>query len=465
MEIEGRGPDCERNEFLTQKLVLLSALSRFNVPGDGDEFFGSEFIFKDRKTTTTGLGVKPSRANFVDFNCLREILLRNAHTILSSTEIGWTARDTCSKLCTSCSPAAKSQAAKLKTIICSPQGYEGATVGPQIKQQTMKISRRTFLGSTAIGVLSTSSFGKEPGNEAPAEAKGGEAPLIVSTWPFGKPANEAALKVLDKGGSILDAVEQGIWVPESDPSNLFVGLSGKPNAAGVVQLDACIMSGPGHRGGSVAALEGIKHPISAARLIMEKTVHVMLVGEGARMFALENGLEAIEVNSRERYQNWQKSRAKQNGKPVTAAKPGHDTIALLVLGKDGNIAGGCSTSGLADKLPGRVGDSPILGSGLYVDNEVGAAGATGVGENVMRYCGSFLVVEYMRQGLHPQAACRETIRRIARQDPKGLDLSINFIALDKRGRYGAAGVSKDFEFAVTTLSFNRVLPGAGVENR
>jgi isoaspartyl peptidase/L-asparaginase-like protein (Ntn-hydrolase superfamily) len=326
----------------------------------------------------------------------------------------------------------------------------------------MKISRRTFLGRTAIGVLGTSLV-KETGSEAAEKTKGGEVPLIVSTWPFGKPANEAALKVLDKGGSILDAVEQGIWVPESDPGNLYVGLSGKPNAAGVVQLDACIMSGPGHRGGSVAALEGIKHPISAARLVMEKTVHVMLVGEGAKMFALENGLEAVEPDSRERYEQWQKSRGKQQTKAVAPAKPGHDTIALLVLGKDGNIAGGCSTSGLAGKLPGRVGDSPILGSGLYVDNEVGAAGATGVGENVMRYCGSFMVVEYMRQGLSPQAACQETIRRIARQDPKGLDLSINFIALDRRGRYGAAGVSKDFEFAVTTPGFSRVLPGAGVD--
>jgi len=328
----------------------------------------------------------------------------------------------------------------------------------------MKISRRTFLGRTAVGVLGTSALDNVFAAEPLGETKGGEAPLIVSTWPFGKPANEAALKVLDKGGSILDAVEKGIWVPESDPGNLYVGLSGKPNAAGVVQLDACIMSGPGHRGGSVAALEGIKHPISAARLVMEKTVHVMLVGEGARMFALENGLEAIEVNAREHYESWQKNR-KQQTKSVTPVKPGHDTIALLVLGKDGNIAGGCSTSGLADKLPGRVGDSPILGSGLYVDNEVGAAGATGVGENVMRYCGSFMVVEYMRQGLHPQAACQETIRRIARQDPKGLDLSINFIALDKRGRYGAAGVSKDFEFAVTTASFSRVMPGASVESR
>jgi isoaspartyl peptidase/L-asparaginase-like protein (Ntn-hydrolase superfamily) len=324
----------------------------------------------------------------------------------------------------------------------------------------MNISRRKFLDRTAVGLLAGSRLLETQG----AEAKQGELPLIVSTWSFGKPANEAALKVLANGGSNLDAVEQGIWVPESDPSNLYVGLSGKPNAAGVVQLDACIMSGPGHRAGSVAALEGIKHPISAARLVMEKTVHVMLVGEGARMFALENGLEAVELNSPQRNQAWQRGHPPKQSKARPGGSQNHDTIALLVAGKDGNIAGGCSTSGLADKLPGRVGDSPIIGSGLYVDNEVGAAGATGTGENVLRYCGSFMVVEYMRQGLHPEAACQETIRRIARQDPRGLNLDINFIALDKRGRYGAAGVSKDFVFAITTPGNSRVLPGATVKS-
>jgi len=324
--------------------------------------------------------------------------------------------------------------------------------------ERMSITRREFLDRTAVGLLSGSALLEAHG----AEEKTGELPLIVSTWSFGKPANDAALKILAKGGSNLDAVEQGIWVPESDPTNLYVGLSGKPNAAGVVQLDACIMSGPGHRAGSVAALEGIKHPISAARLVMEKTVHVMLVGEGARMFALEHGLESVEVNSRERNEAWHKRHSNAGGNSSPGGSKNHDTIALLVAGKDGNIAGGCSTSGLSDKLPGRVGDSPIIGSGLYVDNEVGAAGATGTGENVLRYCGSFMVVEYMRQGLPPEAACQETIRRIARQDPKGLNLDINFIALDKHGRYGAAGVSKDFVFAITTPNTSRVLPGAGV---
>ena len=326
----------------------------------------------------------------------------------------------------------------------------------------MNVSRRRFLGHSALGLLGGAAMPSVYGADA-VVGSNGEAPLVVSTWPFGKPANDTALKALVEGGSILDAVEKGIQFTETDPAVTSVGLKGKPNAAGVVQLDACIMSGPGHRAGSVAALEGIRHPISAARLVMEKTPHVMLVGEGARMFALEQGLEHVEMNSQEAYEKWQHRLPSQPARPAEQKKGNHDTIALLVLGTDLTLAGGCSTSGLAGKLPGRVGDSPIIGSGLYVDNDVGAAGATGVGENVMRYCGSFLVVEFMRQGLHPQAACEQTIRRIARQDPKGTNLSINFVALDKRGRYGAAGTDKEFRFSVATGKSSQVLPALLVD--
>ncbi len=317
------------------------------------------------------------------------------------------------------------------------------------------MTRRNFLNQTALGVLTatTASIGRS----AEPNATKGEMPLIVSTWGFGKAANEAALKVLLGHGSLLDAVEQGIWVTESAGDG-SVGLSGGSNAAGVVQLDACIMNGPDHKAGSVAGLEGIRHPISAARRVMEKTRHVMLVGEGARMFALEEGLESVEVNSRERYEQWQKQRAAARAKPAEKKPEGHDTLALLVLGADGNIAGGCSTSGLGGKLPGRVGDSPILGSGLYVDNEVGAAGATGLGENVMRYCSAFLIVEFMRQGMAPHEACMEAIRRTIKAEPKGANLSINFVALDKKGRYGAAGTDRGFAYSVTTPSSSRVLP-------
>jgi isoaspartyl peptidase/L-asparaginase-like protein (Ntn-hydrolase superfamily) len=328
----------------------------------------------------------------------------------------------------------------------------------------MSLSRRKFMNRTAVGLLGATTF--SAGCRTASPIKKGEAPLIISTWPFGKASNDRALTVLLGGGSLLDAVERGIWVTESDATNPSVGLSGTPNAAGVVQLDACIMLGPGHKAGSVAGLEGIKHPISAARRVMEKTKHVMLVGEGARMFALEQGLESVETNSREKYDNWQKQRAEARSSSPGKSPGNHDTIALLVLGTDGNIAGGCSTSGLGGKLPGRVGDSPIIGSGLYVDNEVGAAGATGLGENVMRYCASFLAVELMRQGLHPAEACLETVRRIVKAEQKGTGLSINLVALDKHGRFGAAGTDANFQYSVTIPGSSRVLanPTAAVFN-
>jgi len=283
-----------------------------------------------------------------------------------------------------------------------------------------------------------------------------ERPLIVSTWPFGKPSNERALKVFKAGGSPLDAVEKGINLAEDDLKNASVGAGGIPNAAGVVQLDACIMDGPTHKAGSVAALEGVAHAVSVARRVMEKTRHVMLVGAGARAFALEQGFREENLLTDEQKRKWEQWRAKQ------PASKGHDTIALLALGLNGVIAGGCSTSGLGYKLPGRVGDSPIIGSGLYLDNDVGAAGATGIGENVMRFCGSFMVVEFMRSGMHPTEACAETIRRIMRKNPAGVDLAINFIALNKDGEYGAAGTGQGFEFAATSTSFSKVIRSPGI---
>lgn len=348
-----------------------------------------------------------------------------------------------------------------------PRVFPCATIDTiKTKDTSSGLRRREFLALTALALTGAANVAAALGADNNTKSDG-ELPIIVSTWGFGKPANEAALKVLLGGGTILDAVEQGIRVTESDAGNSSVGLGGTPNAAGVVQLDACIMCGPGHTAGSVAALEGIRHPISAARRVMENTPHVLLVGEGARMFALEQGLESVEVNAAERYEAWRKKPAKEKapGKVAGPQPENHDTIALLVLSADGNLAGGCSTSGMGRKLPGRVGDSPIIGSGLYVDNEVGAAGATGMGENVMRYCGSFMVVEYMRQGLHPQEACVETIRRIARKEPAGRKLNISFVALDKQGRYGAATSQSDFPYAVTTKGSSRVLTATGNGDR
>lgn len=321
-------------------------------------------------------------------------------------------------------------------------------------------NRRSFLKNSAL--IPAVAAALSPSTQAAERVKSehrhktSERPLIISTWPFGKPSNERAREILLAGGSPLDAVEKGINLAEEDLANNSVGVGGLPNAAGVVQLDACIMDGPTHKAGSVGALEGIANPISVARRVMEKTKHVMLVGAGAREFALQQGFPSRDLLTASSRQAWEQWKAKQK------SEQGHDTIALLCLGTDGTIAGGCSTSGLAYKLPGRVGDSPIIGSGLYVDNEVGGAGATGVGENVLRFCSTFMIVELMRQGAHPTEACIEAIKRAMRKHPAGTDLFINFIALNKKGQYGAAGTGQGFEFAVAGSTFSKVLRSPGV---
>ena len=311
--------------------------------------------------------------------------------------------------------------------------------------------------STCLASLLLAACATAPLENAPPPAQ----PLAIATWPFGKTANEHALAMLNEGGSRLDAVEAGIREIERLSSDGSVGLGGRPNAAGYPQLDACIMDGPDHRAGSVAGLEGIVHPISAARAVMEESSHVMLVGEGARWFALEHGVESIDTAAYDgRKEAWA-----AGARDDDLDRDGHDTIALLLLDAEGHIAGGCSTSGAGGKLPGRVGDSPILGAGLYVDEEVGAAGATGIGENVMRYCATFLIVESMRQGMDPQSACEEAVHRIARLDPRGYELDVCFIALDKQGRYGAAASNQRFPFAVATNGVSELLHVEQVEAR
>lgn len=286
----------------------------------------------------------------------------------------------------------------------------------------------------------------------------GRLPCFVSTWSFGRAANERAMSALQSGADVLDALEQGIRLTEADANNASVGLGGTPNANGVVQLDACIMDGRGHRAGSVAALEGMLHPISVARLVMDKSRHVMLVGEGAHEFAVEHGAEQVELLTKDREQAWRRWQAER--KAPAASADNHDTIAMVGVDAQGNVVGGCSTSGMGYKLAGRVGDSPILGSGLYVDNEVGGAGATGVGENVMRYCGSFMIVEAMRHGMSPQQACEAAIRRIDRIDPQSLsELHINFVAVNRQGQVGAAGTDRGFEMAVSRKGRHLVVPG------
>ena len=308
----------------------------------------------------------------------------------------------------------------------------------------MHLDRRQFASSlgtlAAASLLSRSSLANENGG----------SPLFVATWNFGLASCQRSLEVLKSTGSLLDAIEQGIRVAEADTKVDSVGVGGAPNAKGVVQLDACFMDGMTHQAGSVAALENYPHPISVARRVMEKTKHVLLVGAGAAEFAESQGFKRQELltsEQKKKWEDWSKTQVELRAKTA----PNHDTIALVGMDTSGNIAGGCSTSGLAYKLAGRVGDSPILGSGLFADGEVGAAGATGIGENVMRYCGSFLIVELMRTGMDPTSACRATIERIARQERKApADLHINFLAIDKQGRWGAAGTDVGYEIAVVT---------------
>jgi N4-(beta-N-acetylglucosaminyl)-L-asparaginase len=286
--------------------------------------------------------------------------------------------------------------------------------------------------------------------------EGTDYPLVISTWDFGLTANAEAWKLLSSGGSALDAVEQGIRVIESDADNMSVGIGGLPDRDGIVTLDACIMDDKG-RAGSVTFLRDIVHPISVARLVMEKTPHVMLSGDGALQFALENGFTRQNLLTDKAKKAWEEWKVKSHYQPVINIE-NHDTVGLLAMDKDGNISGGCSTSGLAFKMHGRVGDSPIIGAGLFVDNEIGAAVATGLGELVMRTLSAFLVVELMRKGSTPQQACQEAIQRIVNKNPDFKDFQVGLIAVNKSGQTGAFALQTGFRYAFHDVNINEVKP-------
>ncbi|PZP49948.1 MAG: glycosylasparaginase [Pseudopedobacter saltans] len=328
------------------------------------------------------------------------------------------------------------------------------------------LQRRKFLqlGSLGFGSLFAN-------NIFAAGGKTGKKPLVISTWDAGLAANKDAWQILRSGGRAFDAVEKGVMVTESS-INCCVGLGGNPDRDGIVTLDACIMDEFGNAGG-VLALERIKHPIAVARRVLEKTPHVYLVGDGAQMFAVEQGFplepQKLSDEAEKEYKKWlQKSEykpqinieQKQGGlqKGQVAAVPNrlsngafnHDTIGMIAIDANGNLSGSCTTSGMAFKMRGRVGDSPIIGAGLYVDNEVGAAVSTGLGEEVIKVCGTHLVVELMRQGYSPENACKEAVRRIVKHngEQKSKDIQVGFLALNKKGEYGAYCIQSGFSFAV-----------------
>lgn len=319
-------------------------------------------------------------------------------------------------------------------------------------------NRRDFIKVSALASMGAlvSSFKTDASKQIP---KSKRKPVVVSTWNFGIQANAAAWEVLRQGGKALDAVEAGVKIPEGDPNERSVGLGGRPDRDGRVTLDACIMDEKGNIG-SVACLEHIVHPISVARAVMEKTPHVMLSGEGALEFALQQGFTKENLLTEASEKEWKEWLKTSQYQPKINIE-NHDTIGMIALDEAGNLSGACTTSGMAFKMHGRIGDSPIIGAGLYVDNEVGAATATGHGEEVIRTVGSFLVVELMRQGRSPQKACEEAVKRIVKftqlRNKKLEDIQVGFIALNKQGETGAFCIHSGFNYAVCDKTGNTLI--------
>lgn len=331
-------------------------------------------------------------------------------------------------------------------------------------------NRRKFISQASMGSviamtgLASGCEAKEkpaPENNHVSENKG-SYPVVVSTWEFGTVANAEAMKVLSKGGNALDAVEQGVRIIEADPSNSSVGIGGLPDREGIVTLDACIM-GPDGRCGSVCALEDILHPVTVARMIMERTPHVILVGEGAQLFALSQGMEKKSLLTPKAIEKWKEWKVESKYQPIINVE-NHDTIGMLAIDQNGDIAGACTTSGLAFKMRGRVGDSPIIGSGLFIDNEIGGATATGLGESILRTCSSFLVVELMRHGMSPSEACKSTVERIIKLHPEYKDFQVGLIAVNKAGQVGGYSIHEGFSFAKSTQeNTEEIFPGYKVK--
>lgn len=311
-------------------------------------------------------------------------------------------------------------------------------------------NRRKFIQQLSLGAaaLSLSSCAES------SEDFQHNGPLTISTWNNVK-ANASSMEILNSGGSALDAVEAGAREPEADPNDQSVGYGGRPDRDGFVTLDACIMN-PAGGCGSVTFLEGIKHPISVARMVMEKSPHIMLSGTGAQQFALENGFELENLLTDKSKAEWEKWIIEKEYAPVINIE-NHDTIGILALDGIGDISGACTTSGAAYKMRGRVGDSPLIGAGLFVDNEIGAATATGLGEAVIRVCGSHLVVELMRQGNSPQKACEMAVERVVSKNPNYKELQVGFIAMNKRGQYGGYCIQPGFQYLVSDADGDRLI--------
>lgn len=320
------------------------------------------------------------------------------------------------------------------------------------------MSRRKFLknlglASAGLAFKPITSTAQAAANALPLE----DSPLVISTWIHGMQANAGAWEVLLDGGNALDAVQKGVAITENDLNNRSVGLGGRPDRDGHVTLDACIMDHDS-RCGSVAFLEDIIHPIDVARAIMDKTPHVMLVGEGAQKWALENGFSKVTFDVpvppvQKEYEEWLIKSEYKTGVNVE----NHDTIGMLALDASGRIAGACTTSGMAYKIRGRVGDSPIIGAGLFIDGDIGGATATGVGEAIIRTAGCSSVVEAMRRGASPEEACYDIVQRILKKHPGANGMQVGFLALNTAGEYGGYSVYNGFNYALRTKYRNEMV--------
>ncbi|MEP6750911.1 MAG: N(4)-(beta-N-acetylglucosaminyl)-L-asparaginase [Bacteroidota bacterium] len=335
-------------------------------------------------------------------------------------------------------------------------------------------SRRKFLQSSLFSSIAVL-FSKQTFAQEQTYPVITGKPVVISTWDAGLNANKGAWEILGKGGSALDAVEAGVMVTESEQS-CCVGLGANPDRDGFVTLDACIMDHQ-FNVGSVGFLERIKHPVSVARRVMEKTPHVMLVGIGAQQFAVAEGFplekQELSEDAKKSYEQWlQKSEYKpiiniENAKGHGPFAPAqlengewnHDTIGMVAMDTNGNLSGSCTTSGMGFKMRGRLGDSPIIGAGLFVDNEVGAVTSTGQGEDVIRMCGSHTVIEYMRQGLSPEDACKKAVARIIKiKGDKAKDIQVVYLALNKKGETGAYAIHKGFSYALKNGTGEKLIP-------
>jgi len=313
------------------------------------------------------------------------------------------------------------------------------------------MKRRNFLQKAALGSVGITTLGaslkataatsKKAKTTLRSQTSDASLPVVIATWSVAQ-ATQKAWQSLQEGSSALDAVIAGCGLEEANAKGQSVGIGGLPDREGRVTLDACVMNEKGNYG-AVLCMQNIKHPIAVAKKVMEDTPHVIMAGIGAEQFAVSQGFKRENLLTEQSKKDWETWKETSKYKPIINIE-NHDTIGMLAIDRNGTISGGCTTSGLAYKMAGRVGDSAIIGSGLFVDNEIGAATATGLGEEVLKTVGSFLIVELMRQGKSPQQACEQAILRIIENTPNIQNFQVGYIAVNKKGETGAYSIHEGF---------------------